>query len=354
MKKIKVLVIGILMLLVATIMVQGQTTEDPDYDFRCVYDIMPNKFEVEDMVVEALFDKNQAKSCPQDLIIPFVSQTDKQRTWWNERSQQYDLECSYVPVDNYKYRLDTKNIGGIRLIFDSNKYFKCPNINFEFKHNNLVRITSIPKIWEEISPEDKAKYNIVTENIPLSKVSFDTEKEIGDESVYGVSLAVTALKERPEVKNLPPPELKVYQYLTINKENFKDEDVQKVNIEFYVDKDWIEDNEADASGISMYRYSNGAWNDLRAYKLREEQEKVFYEAVSPGFSYFLIAAKPVNISYDEPDDPERFEVLQGYAAVKKVEPQNRIGYILWSLAVIGIVILAVIAFYTIYRGSKKR
>lgn len=84
---------------------------------------------------------------------------------------------------------------------------------------------------------------------------------------------------------------KVYHYIQINKTNFTDSDISKVFIKFAVNKTWLVDNGVDKTNISLYRWVIDKWVELPTIYLSEDAYEVFYQAESPGFSYFLIGTK---------------------------------------------------------------
>jgi len=84
---------------------------------------------------------------------------------------------------------------------------------------------------------------------------------------------------------------KVYHYIEINKENLTDSNVRKVFIKFAVSKSWLTTNSVNKLNVSLYRWENNRWNELTTNYLSEDLSETFYQAESPGFSYFLIGTK---------------------------------------------------------------
>jgi len=83
----------------------------------------------------------------------------------------------------------------------------------------------------------------------------------------------------------------VYRYMSVSFTNIDDSNVQSAKIKFKVEKSWIEQNSVDASSAALYRYSGGVWNNLQTVKTGEDGVHVYYEAATPGFSYFAISAE---------------------------------------------------------------
>jgi PGF-pre-PGF domain-containing protein len=82
----------------------------------------------------------------------------------------------------------------------------------------------------------------------------------------------------------------VYQYVNIwvGDTGFAEpENIENAVVTFKVSKSWIENNSIADSSVSMYRY-NGEWAGLPTRKVKEDNEYVYFEAKTPGFSPFAI------------------------------------------------------------------
>jgi len=80
----------------------------------------------------------------------------------------------------------------------------------------------------------------------------------------------------------------VYGYLTIEKTNFTDADISSVKIRFKIEKTWLSENRIDESSVVLSRYWLGVWTDLETTKIGDDGTWVYFEAISPGLSYFAI------------------------------------------------------------------
>jgi PGF-pre-PGF domain-containing protein len=85
---------------------------------------------------------------------------------------------------------------------------------------------------------------------------------------------------------------KSYRYIKITKENLDDENIQEGKIKFKVEKSWINANSINVATIALYRYAN-TWNKLDTAKLSEDSSYVYFEATTPGFSYFAISGEAI-------------------------------------------------------------
>ncbi|MEL4304548.1 PGF-pre-PGF domain-containing protein [Methanococcoides sp. LMO-2] len=61
-------------------------------------------------------------------------------------------------------------------------------------------------------------------------------------------------------------------------------------IGFRVSKEWLAENGIDEDSIVLYRHNSGRWNDLNVEKVDEDASYIYFEAETPGFSPFAIAA----------------------------------------------------------------
>jgi PGF-pre-PGF domain-containing protein len=124
-----------------------------------------------------------------------------------------------------------------------------------------------------------------TEGIDFSEINIHVVNKV--RSVY---LTITKLDAKPaEV----PAIVNVYRYINVVKENIKDEDISSATIKFKVEKSWINANNIDVATIALYRYANNAWNKLNTTKLSEDANYVYFEAETPGFSYFAISGETI-------------------------------------------------------------
>ena len=66
-----------------------------------------------------------------------------------------------------------------------------------------------------------------------------------------------------------------------------------MKINFKVAKSWISENSIDVSTIVLSRYSGGVWNELPTTQTGEDDTYFYFEAISPGLSFFAITAQQV-------------------------------------------------------------
>jgi PGF-pre-PGF domain-containing protein len=85
---------------------------------------------------------------------------------------------------------------------------------------------------------------------------------------------------------------KVYKYMEIKGDNINEISIDKVKIQFQVDKSWISSNNINRATIVLNRYKNNNWEKLTTREVSEDNDFVYYEAETPGFSTFVISSLP--------------------------------------------------------------
>jgi PGF-pre-PGF domain-containing protein len=93
--------------------------------------------------------------------------------------------------------------------------------------------------------------------------------------------------EAPEV---PATATLVYSYFTIESENLES-GLSSVNIKFWVDRSWIQQNDVDLQTVKLSRYQDGVWQELSTQQLNADASNVYFSASSPGLSTFAIVAE---------------------------------------------------------------
>jgi PGF-pre-PGF domain-containing protein len=127
----------------------------------------------------------------------------------------------------------------------------------------------------------------------------DTASFRFDESAIYL-VVVTAGDEIPDImitaeraglpSSISAPNGTIYQYAELTLYRVTDDAIDGAVIEFTVPASWLEENGFDPSDIILYRWHDGAWQDLPTEVLKEENGKVYFRAVSPGCSLFAIIA----------------------------------------------------------------
>ncbi|MBI2664891.1 PGF-pre-PGF domain-containing protein [Candidatus Woesearchaeota archaeon] len=145
-------------------------------------------------------------------------------------------------------------------------------------------ISKVTRVWDLIAAEDRKLLSLDSEEIVVSLVSFAVSEEIKNAEV-----TVGNIKKLPD--DVPAPTgVKVFQHLQIEHDKIDNDKVLSSTIEFRVPLSWLTENNFQAADISLYRYTS-KWDELATTHLSSDAENAYYQAASPGLSYFVVAAK---------------------------------------------------------------
>jgi len=173
----------------------------------------------------------------------------------------------------------TGGVGGLGGIIGG---FGSANINVSTSRGRVV--ISIPSIQAGSS----AVASITkTEDMALSKIEISVKN-----AVSNVKITASKLSAKPS-NIVAEPSGNVYHYIEIQKENIEDKDISSVKIDFMVEKTWIINSNINASTIALQRYAEEKWNKLSTTKTGEDDNYVYYQALSPGLSVFAITGEKV-------------------------------------------------------------
>jgi PGF-pre-PGF domain-containing protein len=143
----------------------------------------------------------------------------------------------------------------------------------------------------------------------------------------------------------------VYKYVEIHANDLDVSLLESASIEFNVEKSWLEENEFSRYDVGFYRYHNDAWMDLDVKVIDNDDEKVYYSADVPGFSYFVISGKK-DVVEEEKEVSKEIEEKEVEIKFEEEEfipiERTRSG---WS---IGFIVLMIIICCIIFRKSLIR
>jgi PGF-pre-PGF domain-containing protein len=143
-----------------------------------------------------------------------------------------------------------------------------------------------------------------------------------------VVVAVTALATAPSISSSISSGRKIYQYLQVEKTNLPDSYIKKVIVKFKVEKKKLLDNSMSAASIVLMRYNDTSkkWADLPTSLLDiADPIYYYYQATSPGLSYFAIASKPASENVEQtgvtPTTPQANNTQPGSNETSNTEPE---------------------------------
>jgi PGF-pre-PGF domain-containing protein len=131
-----------------------------------------------------------------------------------------------------------------------------------------------------------SRYEFDEESCNISYVEFKGLTNAGQ-----IRTMIEILKDTSALVDDPTPG-NVYQNLNVwvGSAAFGDNKIEDAVVGFRVSKSWLEENGIDESGVALYRYNDG-WTKLPTVKTSEDDEYVYFEAETPGFSPFAISAE---------------------------------------------------------------
>jgi methanogen extracellular protein (TIGR04279 family)/PGF-pre-PGF domain-containing protein len=105
----------------------------------------------------------------------------------------------------------------------------------------------------------------------------------------------TTVEELKGKSTLTPEESEgeVYKYLNIwvgNSGFANSNNIENAIVGFRVSKEWITDSHIDMDTITLQHFSGDQWDSLETEKVGEDDEYIYFEAETPGFSPFAIIA----------------------------------------------------------------
>ena len=137
------------------------------------------------------------------------------------------------------------------------------------------------KNWDRIKAYEKAYMILSLNNTPVTKIEFSVKNETNK-----ASLKFTKLDSKPN--NVTQPSGTVYNWFSIEPNNLVEDNLFEVKFSFRVEKEWINLKRVSPNYITLARWSKGTWNELSTSLVKNDSSFYYYEAYSPGFSYFVI------------------------------------------------------------------
>jgi PGF-pre-PGF domain-containing protein len=148
----------------------------------------------------------------------------------------------------------------------------------------------LTKIFTSIIPQSEGKItetDLASTGTNLREISIKVKSR-----ATGITLIVEKHDTKPSSVAVDVTTTgKVYKYMDITASNLDSDNIEEAKIKFKVEKTWIQTNSLQEANVHLYRYSNSEWAKLDTSKTSSDDTYVYYEAVTPGFSYFAIAGE---------------------------------------------------------------
>ncbi|MFH1445333.1 MAG: PGF-pre-PGF domain-containing protein [Nanoarchaeota archaeon] len=176
------------------------------------------------------------------------------------------------------------------------------------------------------------------------------------EELIASKITIRQFFEKPP--ELPDIDENVYRYLEFKPANMEEDYIHGAKISFKVSREWLTANNIDEDSIMLNRLKDGIWVKLPTKKLESNDSNadgvnafeercdipcmlsdgsgsligfspdpsyIYYEAVTPGFSYFIIAGKALPVVsewIDIMEYPISIRIEQGAVEYKHVKIKN--------------------------------
>jgi len=184
-----------------------------------------------------------------------------------------------------------------------------------------------------------------TVNISKDTNTSVNEINIGvNDKAFSLVVNVVKLASKPSDVATAPSGT-TYSYLNINVDNLASSNVKTATIKFFVPKSWMQQYSIDPDSVYLNRFANNQWNKLSTSKINEDADFVYYEATTPGFSYFSISGQIKAAATTTTTTPST-------TTTTTTVPSAAVG-IEWVYAAIALLIIAVMIFYSRKFLKKK-
>ncbi|MBI4163852.1 MAG: PGF-pre-PGF domain-containing protein [Candidatus Aenigmarchaeota archaeon] len=129
-----------------------------------------------------------------------------------------------------------------------------------------------------------------TKDVSIQEIVFTAKDSISNVDVKVKTLATKPKQVEQNVSGL------IYKYLEISQKNLEGK-IEKATVKFKLEKEWVDINKADKNKVVLNRFTD-KWDKLATKLVSEDNTTLFYEAETPGFSFFAISAEEASASGD--------------------------------------------------------
>jgi len=207
-----------------------------------------------------------------------------------------------------------------------------------------------------VGKDAEVRFIFKEEDNPVDHIRFDAASNFG----Y-VMADIMILESIPESIVEKPSGL-VYRNLeiTVGDERFTSSGcMQDAIIGFSIPKEWVVSGGIDENSIRLEHYVNGAWNRLPTEKTGRDQENLYFESKTPGFSPFAICGDSTRAQYNgtfelSPTDSIDSQILNKEEGTSgKGKPGSNTNTIIFLLST-PLATLAIVLAYYRYGNSRIR
>jgi PGF-pre-PGF domain-containing protein len=138
---------------------------------------------------------------------------------------------------------------------------------------------------EYVNKDSKVSYSFDMEGNIIRYINFT-----GKTSSGRIAVKIDTLKDTSTLVD-HAPQGKVFKNMGIYVGNLgwaSPNNIANPTIRFIVHKSWVNENNIDKSTIRLNRYSDGKWDPLDTDLIDEDQDSLYFESKTPGFSQFAV------------------------------------------------------------------
>ena len=138
---------------------------------------------------------------------------------------------------------------------------------------------------EYVNKDSKVSYSFDMEGNIIRYINFT-----GKTSSGRIAAKIDTLKDTSTLVDHAPTG-KVFKNMGIYVGNLgwaSPNNIANPTIRFIVHKSWVNENKIDKSTITLNRYSGGKWDPLETDLIDEDQNSLYFESKTPGFSQFAV------------------------------------------------------------------
>ncbi len=212
--------------------------------------------------------------------------------------------------------------------------------------NSSSEIVKISQLWQSPQAGDYT-LNIPTSSIAFTQIDITLNNDVSGDILF-------TLEKISELSASIPALSHAYQYVKIDKTLISEENLSGILFKFRVEKTWLTSNNIDPGTIALHRYTS-QWDKLNTRQKSSDSIYYYYEADSPGMSYFAIngdiVVEQLEESPEQTSSPQEelpntnIEIIQDTTEPEVSEPAS-VNKIIKSSNIfpvlIGVLVLAVI------------
>ncbi len=194
-------------------------------------------------------------------------------------------------------------------------------------------------IEEYLGADVPASYIFTTPSLVISEVLITPAKNFGV-----TSIRVEMLKDISQVEGVTQPSGVVYKYANIwvgAKELEMEDSIVDAFIGFKVESYWLAENNLEESSIKLLRWDGRNWGSLDTVPKSRDEQFVYYESKTPGFSPFAIVAVPIY-----PSAADRIVEIPTLIAVpfQKIIETIESKSLMWASILIALILISLVLY----------